>query len=73
LPHAGAGDEDDDDVEDHDDDDEEEDELDEEEEEEEEAPAGPTMADLMSGKYVRGCSCIQLTRYTHLNLFCGCV
>lgn len=56
---SGAGDEDDDDVEDHDDDDEEDDELD-EEDEEEEAPAGPTMADLMSGKYVR---CVHTIQY----------
>ena len=43
-----VGDEDDDDVED-----DEEDDDDEGDDEEEEVPGGPTMADLMSGKYVR--------------------
>jgi len=45
---AEVGDEDDDDVED-----DEEDDDDEGDDEEEEVPGGPTMADLMSGKYVR--------------------
>lgn len=61
-----AGDEDDDELGEEDDDEEEDDEEEDDEEEEDAAPA-PTMADLMSGKYVRG-SCIPMDFVSHRTL-----